>query len=68
MTKLIKLSAESKDDREKLYLTELILNLKDLRRRDVVSWLEKLYAYCTNFNKMNLCSEAAEMLEQTSDE
>jgi len=68
MTKLIMLAAEAKSEKERLDLTELILNLKDLRRRDVASWLVRLYAYCINYGKMDLCKEAAEELEKTEED
>jgi len=68
MARLVKLSAEAKSEKERQDLTELILNLKDLRRRDVSSWLVKLYAYCVNYSKMDLCREAAEELEKTEED
>jgi len=68
MAKLMKLAAEAKSQREQLELTELIVKLKDLRRRDAATWLYKLYAYCINFGKMNLCKEVADELEKVEDE
>jgi len=68
MAKLVRLSAEAKSQQEQLELTELIVRLKDLRRRDVATWLYKLYTYCVNFRKMELCKEVAEDLEKVKSE
>jgi len=67
MTKLIKLASEAKSEWEITKLTTLIRYLKDLRRPVVASWLAELCAYCVNFKKMDLCSEAVGMLEKVEE-
>jgi len=59
---LIKLSAEAPTKEERYELEELMQRLKDLRQRDLSSWLYRLYIYCRNYNRMNLCKEVTESL------
>jgi len=55
--KLVRLSAEAENEKERNDLNVLIVKLEGLRYRELASYLILLHEYCRKHNKWHVCRE-----------